>query len=531
MGSISPIIAVSDLDSTGTDPVQDSYLYEFLFEACEYFSAAGYLCDSAEVFQVTEAFSKTGSLLNIRQVLRTCLVHSAAQEADFDTIFEDFKAAFFHKQHIGEQAILHKQKHEEKKSKLDKKLESLTTEKEHLIEQQKQQKDTKEVTKAKKTEQQQQRIKNLEKCLQGQKLLQNFVQHVTLRKVINKDMLMEEIMTASKKACTKSNAAELMKAIQERGKQLKAIKPSMNTIADQIEHANRSIQSTQQQIANEEAQFQNRMREIMKQQSTVHRPEFDSKKAKNVVHSHYEGDVLFDKAFKQLSAQEKKTISDYILENARKFRTKLTKKIRTSQTRQLDVPATIKKSCQTGGIPLQLLHKKPIRQKANLILILDVSGSCKNASEMMLVFMHAMKEAFPGGCKTYAFTNKLYDISSFFDTDNPDEVVHEVMDAIPRAGAYSNYEKPFQTFYKEHMSEVTGDSYVYFIGDARNNKNKSGAEFVKAIARKSKKAFWLNTEKREKWDTGDSIMRTYAPYMTKIAETVTPAELLGFLGM
>ena len=145
--------------------------------------------------------------------------------------------------------------------------------------------------------------------------------------------------------------------------------------------------------------------------------------------------------------------------------------------------------------------------------------------------MHAMKEAFPGGCKTYAFTNRLYDISKFFDTDNPNETVKSVLDAIPRSGAYSNYEVPFRTFYNEHMSEVTGDSYIYFIGDARNNKNASGEDYVKAIARKAKKAFWLNTEEVDKWNHGDSIMGVYAKYMTRVAQTVTPAELLGFLEM
>ena len=79
------------------------------------------------------------------------------------------------------------------------------------------------------------------------------------------------------------------------------------------------------------------------------------------------------------------------------------------------------------------------------------------------------------------------------------------------------------------MSKVTGDSYVYIIGDARNNKNRSGEEYVKAIARKAKKAFWLNTEEMSDWNTGDSIIGAYAKYMTKVAQTTTAAELLGFL--
>ena len=54
-----------------------------------------------------------------------------------------------------------------------------------------------------------------------------------------------------------------------------------------------------------------------------------------------------------------------------------------------------------------------------------------------------------------------------------------------------------------------------YIGDARNNKNASGEDYVKAIARKAKKAFWLNTEEVDKWNHGDSIMGVYAKYMTK----------------
>ena len=48
---------------------------------------------------------------------------------------------------------------------------------------------------------------------------------------------------------------------------------------------------------------------------------------------------------------------------------------------------------------------------------------------------------------------------------------------------------------------------------------------------KAKKAFWLNTEPADKWNHGDSIMGTYSKYMTKIAQTANPAELLGFLEM
>ena len=34
------------------DNIQDSYLYEFIFEACRFFSNKGYICDPSEIYSV-----------------------------------------------------------------------------------------------------------------------------------------------------------------------------------------------------------------------------------------------------------------------------------------------------------------------------------------------------------------------------------------------------------------------------------------------------------------------------------------------
>lgn len=34
------------------DNIQDSYLYEFIFEACRFFSNKGYLCNPSEIYSV-----------------------------------------------------------------------------------------------------------------------------------------------------------------------------------------------------------------------------------------------------------------------------------------------------------------------------------------------------------------------------------------------------------------------------------------------------------------------------------------------
>lgn len=532
--NLSAYCAFSDIDEDKTQMVaveleteeDSSYLYEFIFEACEYFSSAGYICNSSEIFSVISDIHES---VDVKRLLSTMLAHNYQESAAFDKIYDEFLEKYYHR-HCEEREA--KDSYEKKKKKISEQLQHLTGKQNELMQQKEDgQKDSKEIKKAEQTEEQQKGIKNLEECLDGQKLLKNFVQIVKSGIKPDQNQLMKEVKAASMKACMKQNSSDLMSAIRDRGKQLKGIKEKDKNLNNQIKQTENDIKTAQKRMREEEDKFQRRMSEIVKEQSRAHRAEFNKALAKNAVRSKHAGDIVLDKNFEKMTNTEKRQIADYIKDNARKFRTKMSRKIRTNKSSKLDIPATIKKSCQTGGIPLRLIYQKPVRQKSNLILILDVSGSCKNASEMMLVFMHAMKEVFPGGCKTYAFTNQLYDISRFFETDNPDEAAKAVLEAIPRAGAYSNYEIPFKTFYDEHMNEVTGDSYVYFIGDARNNKNASGEDYVKAIARKAKKAFWLNTEKADEWNHGDSIMGIYAKYMTKVAQTVTPAELLGFLEM
>lgn len=67
---------------------------------------------------------------------------------------------------------------------------------------------------------------------------------------------------------------------------------------------------------------------------------------------------------------------------------------------------------------------------------------------------------------------------------------------------------------------------MYYIGDARNNRNPKGDDNIKEISRKARKAFWFNTEKEKRWGDGDSIIFDYMPYMKDTFEVTNTKELL-----
>lgn len=62
------------------DNIQDSYLYEFIFEACRFFSNKGYLCDPSEIYSVLGRMGE----VDIKRLLYAMIVHSSDQSEEFD---------------------------------------------------------------------------------------------------------------------------------------------------------------------------------------------------------------------------------------------------------------------------------------------------------------------------------------------------------------------------------------------------------------------------------------------------------------
>ena len=126
---------------------------------------------------------------------------------------------------------------------------------------------------------------------------------------------MKEVKAASMKACMKPNSSELMEAIRERGKQLKAIKDDAKSLNSQIAQTENEIKTMQKKMEEEDRKFQNRMNEIVKEQSLSHRAEFNKALARNAVRSKHVGDMVLEKNFSKMTEAEKRQIADYIKDN------------------------------------------------------------------------------------------------------------------------------------------------------------------------------------------------------------------------
>lgn len=331
------------------------------------------------------------------------------------------------------------------------------------------------------------------------------------------------------KECVRNHKSEYLKPINKIKKVFHDAEKSFEKYDAQQLILNERIKQIDRQLALID-QLTKKIQEnellIQKYSVQNHRPYFEGKSPVQLYEDFAE---IGNTEIKLLSSKEKQEVYAYIRRNAQKFYTIMRRSMRTFHRKEIDLKETVHQACLTGGVPIKLAYKKRKPSKPNVVMLLDISGSCRSASEMMLVYMHYMKKVFKGGCKAFAFVGHVYDISETLSLPEADEAVKNVLNTIPTRGVYSNYALALEEMKNEYSGYFNKDTIMIYIGDARNNKNDSQKEIVHWISSKTKRSYWLNTESHIKWNMGDSIVHVYEPYMNKVEEVITPKQLIEFM--
>ena len=233
----------------------------------------------------------------------------------------------------------------------------------------------------------------------------------------------------------------------------------------------------------------------------------------------------------RLDYSDMEELRRYIAQNAAKFKTKLERNIAAASKNIFDYRRVIKHSIKTDGVPMELFYKKPKKFKVKIICITDISGSCKKAAQVLLSFVYALQEVFPGGCESYVFVKQLKEATDIFKNYSFQEANERASVLVERN--YSDYYTAFKEFDENYFSRITKDSIVIYLGDARNNNNHSGVEYIKRIRNKilsgKGKMYWLNPDNPYKWGQGDSIIATYSKLMDGTIPVKVPQDIINFL--
>ena len=197
---------------------------------------------------------------------------------------------------------------------------------------------------------------------------------------------------------------------------------------------------------------------------------------------------------------------------ARKLRNKINLREKRLKRGKLDVKATLRKNMQHGGVPFELKLKHKRMEKAELMVLCDISSSVARVSQFMLQFVYTIQDCL-AKVRSFVFVDDLGEVTDFFrDEDIQKGVRRALSEADISYNARSDFGEVFHSFCEQYLQDVGYRTYILVIGDARNNYNDPGIRALEKIHDRAKGIIWLNPETKPFWDTGDSVMGEYLPY-------------------
>jgi hypothetical protein len=104
-------------------------------------------------------------------------------------------------------------------------------------------------------------------------------------------------------------------------------------------------------------------------------------------------------------------------------------------------------------------------------------------------------------------------------------VPHEPLDLHARSD-FGNVLKQLDERWEVALGRNT---VLLILGDARNNRRPPRGDLLARMHRKARRVVWLNPEPLARWNTGDSVIATYARHSDAVLAAWSPASLAAAL--
>ena len=220
--------------------------------------------------------------------------------------------------------------------------------------------------------------------------------------------------------------------------------------------------------------------------------------------------------FLRASGEQLRQMRRVVAPLARTLATRLAARRRRSRAGQIDLRKTLRKSMSTGGVPIDLVLRKPRPARPELVVLCDVSGSVAGFSHFTLLLVHALRQQF-SRVRVFAFIDTTDEVTYLF---GPDADLAVAVQRITReAGVYtrdghSDYGNAFVSFTEMYPNVLSPRSSLLVLGDGRNNYRAPAVDVLTQMVTASRHAHWLNPEPKHLWGSGDSAVPRYSEVIT-----------------
>jgi uncharacterized protein with von Willebrand factor type A (vWA) domain len=227
--------------------------------------------------------------------------------------------------------------------------------------------------------------------------------------------------------------------------------------------------------------------------------------------------ALLEQPLELLTARDVAEARELVRDLGARLRGRLARRERALRRGRLDLRRTLRAAVGTGGVPLRLRRRGRRPGRPDLVALCDLSGSVAAASELLLGLVAPAARYFRR-VHLYAYVDRLCAVSI--------EQGHVAPAGRLDLHARSDFGRVLGDLWHRERGVLGRGALLLVLGDARNNRLPPRADLLRAVREQVQRVLWLVPEPRERWDTGDSVLRLYATSCDAVIECLTLGALV-----
>lgn len=205
-------------------------------------------------------------------------------------------------------------------------------------------------------------------------------------------------------------------------------------------------------------------------------------------------ETLLRKDFSTVPEEEVDELMQTIRSIAKRLAAKTNRRYESSYKADMpDLRKTLRKNLRRGGELLDIVHRKPKRNRIKLVLLCDVSRSMELYSAFLIQFMYAFQQVYRR-METFVFSTSLKRITSLLKQKNFGEAMQLLSHENNGWSGGTRIGECLDVFVNEYGKKlIDSKTIVIILSDGWDTGNielvRTNMEFIHA---KSKKIIWLN---------------------------------------
>jgi uncharacterized protein len=196
-----------------------------------------------------------------------------------------------------------------------------------------------------------------------------------------------------------------------------------------------------------------------------------------------------------------------------------------------DLRQTLRKNLRRGGELMDIIHRKPKRNRVKLVLLCDVSKSMELYTAFLIQFMYAFQQVY-SRMETFVFSTSLQRITSLLKQKNYQDSLQLLGTENQGWSGGTRIGESLNSFVNDYSKQLLDPkTIVIILSDGWDTGNTAMLErSMELIHAKSKKIIWLNPlAGYTAYRPDTAAMKTALPYVDVFA-AVHNAESLTKLG-